>query len=188
MFFIIRPRKLQSKDLMSTEDLNLFHEAIKGARKIKHDTIAPQTLKSKKKKKEQQQLLDSSRKQDNEFYFSDLYEPHLPEEGPIHFTRKDVSKYEMKRLRRGVYVPDIFLDLHGMTQLEAKKELAALIQLCLKEHISCACVIHGLGKNILRKKTPCWLAQHPSIMAFHQAPLEFGGDGALLVLFEIPER
>ncbi|MEF1262238.1 endonuclease SmrB, partial [Vibrio harveyi] len=25
-------------------------------------------------------------------------------------------------------------------------------------------------------------------MAFHQAPLEFGGDGALLVLLSIPEK
>jgi DNA-nicking Smr family endonuclease len=33
----------------------------------------------------------------------------------------------------------------------------------------CACVMHGHG-NILKQQTPLWLAQHPHIMAFHQAP------------------
>ena len=40
----------------------------------------------------------------------------------------------------------------------------------------------------LKQKAPLWLAQHPDVMAFHQAPLEFGGDGALLVLLSIPEK
>ena len=30
--------------------------------------------------------------------------------GQTRYARDDVSKYELKRLRRGVYVPDIFLD------------------------------------------------------------------------------
>ena len=48
--------------------------------------------------------------------------------------------------------------------------------------------MHGIGKYILKQKAPMWLAQHPDVMAFHQAPLEFGGAGALLVLIDIPER
>ncbi|CAE6895821.1 hypothetical protein ACOMICROBIO_LMKGKHOH_01765 [Vibrio sp. B1FIG11] len=94
----------------------------------------------------------------------------------------------MKRLRRGVYVPDVFLDMHGMTQQEAKRELGAMIAYCVKNEIHCACVQHGIGKHILKQKAPLWLAQHPDVMAFHQAPLEFGGDGALLVLLSIPEK
>ena len=31
------------------------------------------------------------------------------------------------------------------------------------------------------------LAQHPHIMAFHQAPKEYGGDAALLILIEVEE-
>ncbi|MGO3798867.1 MAG: Smr/MutS family protein, partial [Vibrio casei] len=34
---------------------------------------------------------------------------------------------------------------------------------------------------------PLWLAQHPDVMAYHQAPLEFGGNGALLILLTTPE-
>ena len=106
----------------------------------------------------------------------------------MQYARTGVSKYEVKKLRRGVYVPDLYLDMHGMTQREAKRELAAMIAACLKENVSCACVMHGIGTHILKKKVPLWLAQHPDIMAFHQAPLEFGGNGALLILIDIPER
>lgn len=114
--------------------------------------------------------------------------PHLTDEGPTRYARSDVSKYEVKRLRRGVYVPDVFLDMHGMTQQEAKRELGAMIAYCLKENVHCACVQHGIGKHILKQNVPLWLAQHLDVLAFHQAPLEFGGDGALLVLLSIPEN
>ncbi|MGK3295951.1 Smr/MutS family protein, partial [Escherichia coli] len=39
----------------------------------------------------------------------------------------------------------------------------------------------------LKQQTPLWLAQHPHVMAFHQAPKEYGGDAALLVLIEVEE-
>ena len=85
-------------------------------------------------------------------------------------------------------MPDVYLDMHGMTQQEAKRELGAMIAHCIKESVACACVQHGIGKHILKQKVPLWLAQHPDVMAFHQAPLEFGGNGALLVLLSIPEK
>lgn len=79
------------------------------------------------------------------------------------------------------------VDLHGLTQLQAKQELGALIAACRREHVFCACVMHGHGKHILKQQTPLWLAQHPHVMAFHQAPKEYGGDAALLVLIEVDE-
>lgn len=175
-----------SKKTPETDDeLSLFRDAVKGIKQLKQDTINPprrQTAHASSQK------LTTSIASDHTFYFSDEFEPLLKEEGPTQYARLDVSKYEVKRLRRGVYVPDIFLDLHGLTQIEAKRELGALIAECIKENICCACVMHGIGKHILKKKTPLWLAQHPSVLAFHQATLEFGGNGALLVLIEIPDK
>ena len=86
------------------------------------------------------------------------------------YVRPDVSHFEAKKLRRGDYSPELFLDLHGLTQLQAKQELGALIAACRREHVFCACVMHGHGKHILKQQTPLWLAQHPHVMAFHQAP------------------
>jgi DNA-nicking Smr family endonuclease len=174
---------------MSNQDFEdewaLFRDEVKGVKKFRQDTILPTTGRGQKQK---QQLKTDREAKDNEFFFSDEFVPHLNEEGPTRYARSDVSKYEVKRLRRGVYVPDVFLDMHGMSQNEAKRELGAMIAHCIKEGVDCACVMHGIGKHILKQKVPLWLAQHPDVMAYHQAPLEFGGAGALLVLLSVPDR
>ncbi|MEL4415957.1 endonuclease SmrB [Shewanella algae] len=121
-------------------------------------------------------------------YFSDVYQPLLPVNGPMRWCRDDVDAMEVKRLRRGDYVPDFLLDLHGYRQTEAKLELAALIQACIREHSPCCSVMHGYGTGILKQQLPMWLAQHPKVKAFHQAPKEWGGDAALLVLIDIGEH
>lgn len=111
----------------------------------------------------------------------------MEEEGPTRYVRPGSSPYELKKLRRGDYSPELFLDLHGLTQLQAKQELGALIAACKREHVHCACVMHGHGKHILKQQTPLWLAQHPDVLAFHQAPKEWGGNAAILLLVELAE-
>lgn len=167
------------------EELALFRSVTANAKKIKQDTVvhAP---------KKQHKLAINAKKQQqenshNEFYFSDDFQPLLQDD-PIRYSREDADPNELKKLRRGFYEPEFFLDLHGLTQNEAKKEIAALIAACLRERASCACVMYGHGKNILKKQTPMWLAQHPDVICFHQAPKEFGGDAALLVLFDLDKQ
>lgn len=176
---------MTEKKSISDDDLALFREAISGTKKLNQDKIL---LSERPNIQQNKQKRGASVERDHSFYFSDQFEPLLNETGATHYARQDISKYEVKKLRRGVYRPEMFLDLHGMTQLDAKRELGALIAACLKENIRCACVIHGIGKHILKQKTPLWLAQHPDILAFHQAPLEFGGNGALLILIDISDR
>ncbi|NRA71430.1 MAG: endonuclease SmrB [Gammaproteobacteria bacterium] len=122
-----------------------------------------------------------------EFYFSDGYVPHFSDEGPMRFCAEDVEKYELKKLRRGDYPPELILDLHGLNQEDAKQEILALFKACKKQQIHCCCIIHGIGTGVLKTRTPYWLAQHPDVLAFHQAPLEWGGQGALLVLLDYVE-
>jgi DNA-nicking Smr family endonuclease len=167
------------------DDFALFYDEVKGVKKLAQDTI---THRPNRNAKRQEMTRTTRQGEDSSFYFSDEFVPLLSDEGPTRYARDDVSKYEVKRLRRGVYVPDVFLDMHGMTQKEAKRELGAMLAYCVKQNVHCACVQHGIGKHILKQKVPLWLAQHPDVMAFHQAPLEFGGDGALLVLLSIPEK
>ncbi|WED20977.1 endonuclease SmrB [Vibrio sp. JC009] len=176
---------MSNKDESFEDDFSLFKDAVKGVKKLRQDTIIQKPTRNTKQKEVQRTFRESK---DNEFFFSDEFIPHLDEDGPTRYARDDVSKFEVKRLRRGVYVPDVYLDMHGMTQQEAKAELAAMIAYCIKENVHCACVMHGIGKHILKQKVPVWLAQHPDVMAYHQAPLEFGGDGALLVLLSVPEK
>ncbi|MHA2937779.1 endonuclease SmrB [Vibrio sp. RC27] len=170
---------------LDDDDFSLFKDAVQGVKKLRQDTIIQppsRSIKQTEKRKFEKEATNSG------FYFSDEFVPLLNSDGPTRYARSDVSKFEVKRLRRGVYVPDVFLDMHGMTQKEAKRELAAMLAYCVKESVACACVQHGIGKHILKQKVPIWLAQHPDVMAYHQAPLEYGGAGALLVLLSIPER
>ncbi|MBF8999503.1 MULTISPECIES: endonuclease SmrB [Vibrio] len=167
------------------DDFALFKDAVKGVKKLRQDTIIQPPKRNIKQKEIRRSVREAS---DNDFYFSDEFVPLLSDDGPTRYSRSDISKYELKKLRRGVYVPDVFLDMHGMTQQEAKRELGAMVAYCIRNSVHCACVQHGIGKHILKQKVPLWLAQHPEVLAFHQAPLEFGGNGALLVLLSIPEK
>lgn len=159
----------------------LFREAVQNVNKLVQDTIVLRTNRDIKR----QTVLKTEKINEHCFYFSDDYVPLLKDDGPTRFARDDVPYFELKMLRKGTYPPDVFLDLHGMTQKQAKKELAAMIQYCLTNDYACACISHGIGMGILKEKTPQWLVQHPSILAFHQAPLEFGGQGSLLVLLQV---
>ncbi|MBN3262649.1 endonuclease SmrB [Pectobacterium brasiliense] len=171
---------MSNKYSLNDDELQLFRTSITGTKKLRQDTYTHKPLRKKPgelpAKRALQEQVDAS------FYFSDEFQPQLDAEGPTRYVRPGASHYELKKLRRGDYSPELFLDLHGLTQLQAKQELGALLAACRREHVYCACVMHGHGKHILKQQTPLWLAQHPDVLAFHQAPKVFGGNAALLVL------
>jgi len=172
---------------------NVFQQAIGKVKPIKVDTIHFDKKVSKPKSKSglknsRQSPLQNNNKALAQFHFSDEFEPHLNQQGPMKYVRSDVDSFEAKNLRRSVYSPDLILDLHGLDQQQAKQEIAALLYACQKEHAQCVCIIHGLGSRVLKNKVPHWLVQHPDVMAFHQAPLEWGGNGALLALIELKDK
>lgn len=176
---------MKFKDALSEQEKQLFKDAIGKVKPMVQDTIHPEKRSGKQKTKK---LIEKTEKQHASFHFSDEFEPNLNSNGPMKYVREGVDSFEAKNLRRGAYAPDLILDLHGLDQRQAKAEIAALIYACQKEHAHCICIVHGLGSRILKNKVPHWLVQHPYIMAFHQAPLEWGGDGALLALVEIKDK
>lgn len=167
--------------MLNDDDFALFQEAIKGTKKIKQDTFVPKT-EPRKKVSEIRQLKEQA---DTLFYFSDEYEPLLTEENEkVRYLREDIDPYILKQLRRGDFQPDLFLDLHGLTREQAKKELASLILACEREQVYCASIMTGFGTRTLKYQIPRWLVQHPKVIALHQAPREWGGDAAILILVE----
>ncbi|SEQ85426.1 endonuclease SmrB [Basfia succiniciproducens] len=167
--------------MLKDEDINLFRESIKGAKKLAQDTfVAPKKV-NVKKKSEQREIREKS---DTLFYFSDEYEPLLNEEDAVKYLREGEDTYLLKQLRRGDFSPELFLDLHGLTKEQAKLELASLIQACLDEHVYCASIMTGYGTYTLKRQIPRWLVQHPNVRALHRAPKEWGGDAAILVLID----
>lgn len=184
---------MNKKSDISEDDLAMFHQAINGSegktRRLKQDKIHPTPAPGKEKSQLKSQLKTAKAKQRQaSFYFSDEFIPNLPTQGPLSYIGEGQSSFLAKQLRRGDFYPDLILDLHGYNKENAKLELAELIDECQKKHVHCACVVHGLGEYILKQKVPHWLVQHPAILAFHEAPREWGGKGALLILVELPNR
>ncbi|WP_417761612.1 endonuclease SmrB [Shewanella sp.] len=160
-----------------------FAKLLRGVKPLQQDT-----LHFRPPKKSRRQIVDHKARKQADVTFSDIYQPLLPSEGPMRWHREDTEAVEVKRLRRGDYIPEYLLDLHGMRQAEAKREIAAVIQACVREHAPCCCVMHGHGTGILKQQLPLWLAQHPDVKAFHQANKEWGGDAALLVLIDVGDH
>lgn len=61
---------------------------------------------------------------DASHYFSDEFQPLLNADGPVKYVRPGVDHFEAKKLRRGDYSPELFLDLHGLTQLQVSRNWA----------------------------------------------------------------
>lgn len=159
---------MKKKASLSEEEQALFRQLMTGTRKLKQDTVVHPPTRKKVSEVPVKRLIQEQA--DNSHYFSDEFQPLLNTEGPVKYVRDDVSHFELKKIRRGDYSPELFLDLHGLTQMQAKQELGALIAACRREHVFCACVMHGHGKHILKQQTPLWLAQHPPRVITAQHP------------------
>lgn len=175
---------------LDADEQALFRQAVAGARPLsKDDTVRSDhgTSLDKARARRKQRAATAADKQQYRAQathpFSSQFEPALPD-GVMKFTADDANPYLTKQLRRGDFSPDLVVDLHGLTQVEAQRDLAAAISQCLHDQGYCLNVIHGVGTGVLRQRVPGWLMQHPEVIAFHQAPLEWGGQGALLVLLK----
>lgn len=166
------------------DDFNLFRQSITGTNEFKQDTVR---FKKTTKPIRGEVLAEQTKQHQAEFYFSDEYIPDIDTHGTVNYVRPGADKYLAKQLRRGDFAPELILDLHGLNKDRAKDELAALIHACKKQHYYCACIVHGVGEKILKHKVPQYLVQHPDILAIHQAPLEYGGRGAVLILVDLPQ-
>ena len=168
--------------MLDEEAISLFRAEMKGVKPLKQDTFVAARP---HKKKAQATIKEQREQQDTLFYFSDEYEPLLNEESAVKYLRENEDSHLLKQLRRGDFSPEIFLDLHGLTREQAKLELAALIQTCEKGHLYCASIMTGYGTYTLKRQIPRWLVQHPKVRALHQAPKEWGGEAAILILIDV---
>lgn len=104
------------------------------------------------------------------------------------FLRPGLPRRVLTDLRRGRWVLQGQLDLHGLTRDEARDALAHFLTQSLQQGRRCIRVIHGKGLgspgkiSILKQLSRGWLAQREEILAFCQAGPHDGGGGALLVL------
>jgi DNA-nicking Smr family endonuclease len=110
------------------------------------------------------------------------------------YSRPGVPTAALRKLRRGGWVIQGELDLHGHTGNEARVALAAFLNRCMLEDRRCVRIIHGKGhgsKNrlpVLKNKVRHWLMQREDVLAFCQARTVDGGAGAVIVLLKSSTR
>ena len=97
-----------------------------------------------------------------------------------------LDKRTAQRLRRGQIGIEGRIDLHGMTRVEAHRNLTDFLTSSAIAGRRCVLVItgKGLGSGILRSEFPRWLneaALRPLILSFAPAQPRDGGGGAFYV-------
>jgi len=112
----------------------------------------------------------------------------------LSYRRQGVGPDVVRKLRRGHWVIQEQLDLHGLRVDEAREALLGFVASCVKREVRSIRVVHGKGlgspsrEPVLKGKVLRWLAQHPEVIAFCQAGPNDGGSGALLVLLRAPRH
>ena len=174
------------------DEIDLFREAIKGATPLKINPKKKEYKAPQKKPKpvpvnfirdEKQALIDS---------ISDYYEPlhDFENSEELFYIKTGYSPDILKKLKKGYWVVQKSIDLHGMISDEAKSYVVKFITECKKNNIRCIRIVHGKGYNsknkepVLKNKLKHWLAQKEEVIAYAQAKAHDGGGGAVIVLLD----
>jgi DNA-nicking Smr family endonuclease len=106
----------------------------------------------------------------------------------LSFQRAGVRIQTLRRLRRGLYPIEGELDLHGLSQTAARRQLADFIAQSRDAGRRCVRIVHGKGYRsgargpVLKSAVNLWLRRHLDVMAFVSARGIDGGSGAVYVL------
>ncbi len=155
--------------------------------RVEHDRPPHPPVAHKRIEDDQQVLISSV---SDEFEIDTL----LHADAELSFRRPGIGPDVLRKLRRGEWVIQDHLDLHGLRVGEARELLGQFLREALKRGLRCVRVVHGKGlgskdrQPVLKGKTRVWLAQREEVIAFCQARPAEGGSGALVVLLRPTAR
>lgn len=118
----------------------------------------------------------------------------LDTDSALSYARNGISAETLRKLRRGHWVIQAQLDLHGLRTDEARSALAEFLRHAERRGLRCVRVIHGKGlgsinkEPVLKSKVRNWLVQKQEVLGFCQAKASDGGSGALVVLLRALSR
>ena len=183
----LQARLLAEANEKNSEE-NLFQTAVKNARPLNIDVpfnekTYPKPVAHQFIRDEKQALRDS--------LSDDFYPAHELESGEeLLYLRTGQSPDVLSKLRRGFWVIQAKIDLHGLISDEAREYVAEFLSDCKKKNIRCVRIVHGKGlgsrnrEPVLKHKLRNWLMQKDEVIAYAQAKPEDGGSGAVIVLLK----
>jgi DNA-nicking Smr family endonuclease len=94
-----------------------------------------------------------------------------------------------RKLRLGKYEIDAELDLHRLTVAQARKEVFEFLRASRAKDLRTLLIAHGRGEHSdpparIKSYVAHWLRQTPEVIAFHSAPANRGGTGAVCLLLK----
>src|ERR1700733_14400644 len=114
-----------------------------------------------------------------------------PPKKPVVPPLAPLGRRERSQLSKGKKEIEARLDLHGMTQGRAHRELSGFLHPANGEGLTFVLIITGKGKigneserAVLRRQVPQWLSQpefRTFVVGFEEAHIGHGGTGALYV-------
>ncbi len=155
--------------------------------RVEHDRPPHPPIPQKRIEDDQQVLIASV---SDEFEIDTL----LHTDAELSFRRPGIGPDVLRKLRRGEWVIQDHLDLHGARVDEARELLAGFLREALQRGFRCVRIVHGKGLGskdkvpVLKGKARVWLAQRDEVIAFCQARPAEGGSGALVVLLRPAQR
>lgn len=184
-----RRDSLRSGPPVTDDDLALFRKAVQDVAplpappRVEHPPARPAPVPHQSRRDEQEALADTLSDR------PDL-ETSLEAEGEFSFLRPGLSRQILRKLKRGHWVIQDQLDLHGLTRDAARALTAEFLKSCGRRGLRCVRIIHGKGlgsKNrepVLKAKVRHWLVQRDEVLAFCPARPADGGSGAVVVLLK----
>lgn len=164
-----------------------FRDALRDVRPLEQDRVAP--YRRRRKPLPEQKRLDELAVMDKLLSAElDAGEPETGEE--LLFVRPGVQHSVLRRLRRGEYVIEAQLDLHGHGVAQARAQVNRFIHECQTLGKRCVRIIHGKGRGskgslpVLKGKVNVWLRRKDEVLAFCPARPTDGGAGAVYVLLK----
>lgn len=108
----------------------------------------------------------------------------------LSFVRDGIGAHTLRKLRRGHWIVQDELDLHGLTSVDAREVVGEFLAQCARRGLRCVRIVHGKGlrsrnrQPVLKQKVAAWLMRRDDILAFCQARPVEGGGGAVVVLLK----
>lgn len=163
-----------------------FPDTIDGVQRIKQDRVTPFRAR-RRPIPEQSQRDDQAVMQT---LLSDHDHAEIETGDELLFVRSGLQTNVVRKLRRGQYMLEAELDLHGQRVAEAYELINTFLRRAQKEGKRCVRIIHGKGLGsvskvpILKGKVGAWLRKKDEVLAFCSARPNDGGTGAIYVLLK----
>jgi DNA-nicking Smr family endonuclease len=181
-------RKRSHKPDAEAHDTDLFRASVSDVTPLRHSKNVLE--RPRPRPVPVQRLLDERAALHESLGHQTAWEIGLDTGEELSFLRHGVSAKILGNLRRGHWVIQDHLDLHGSTSSEARELLAQFLAHCARRGLRCVRIVHGKGlrsKNrepVLKRKVAGWLMQRDDVLAFCQAKRPDGGGGAVVVLLK----